>query len=74
MEGFIVLDYASEWPVAIKQLAVWVSEGKIKSENTIIKGGLQKAEQALIDLFNGVNKGMVHPSCAAELSRLGKWS
>lgn len=43
----------------MKQLAVWIVEGKIKSENTIIKGGLQKAEEALVGLFNGINKGTV---------------
>lgn len=57
MEGFIILDYATEWAVAMKQLAQWVSEGKIKSENTIVKGGLEKAESALVDLFKGVNTG-----------------
>lgn len=57
MEGFIVLDYAPEFAVAIKQLATWVSRGEVKSQNTIIKGGLEKAESALIDLFRGVNTG-----------------
>ncbi|KAF3764755.1 NAD(P)-binding protein [Cryphonectria parasitica EP155] len=57
MEGFIVIDYAAEWPAAAKQLAVWVSEGKLKSKNTIVKGGLQQAEHALVDLFKGVNTG-----------------
>lgn len=59
MEGFIILDYAQEFPVAMKQLAQWVSEGKIKSKNTVIKGGLEKAEHALVDLFRGVNTGKV---------------
>lgn len=57
MEGFIILDHVKEFPVAMKQLAEWVSEGKIKSKNTVIKGGLEKAEHALVDLFRGVNTG-----------------
>lgn len=57
MEGFIILDYAADWAEGIKQLAVWVSQGKIKSRNTVVKGGLEKTEQALIDLFKGVNTG-----------------
>lgn len=57
MEGFIILDYAKEFPVAMKQLAQWVSEGKVKSKNTVIEGGLEKAEHALVDLFRGVNTG-----------------
>lgn len=57
MEGFIILDYVTEWSVAMKQLAEWVAEGKIKSKNTIVKGGLEKAETALVDLFKGANTG-----------------
>lgn len=52
-----MLDYAPEFGVAVQHLATWVSEGKIKSQNTIIRGGLEKAESALVDLFRGVNKG-----------------
>lgn len=57
MEGFIILDYAPEFPEGVKQLATWLSQGKIKAKNTIIKGGLKQAEYALNDLFKGVNTG-----------------
>ncbi|KAF2726869.1 NADP-dependent leukotriene B4 12-hydroxydehydrogenase [Polyplosphaeria fusca] len=57
MQGFIVMDYAAQWPQAKEQIAQWLSEGKLKRKETIVKGGLSKAEQALIDLFNGVNTG-----------------
>ncbi|KAJ4424401.1 hypothetical protein N0V82_000922 [Gnomoniopsis sp. IMI 355080] len=57
MEGFIVLDYIPEYPEGIKQLATWLSQGKIKGKNTIVKGGIQKAEHALNDLFKGLNTG-----------------
>ena len=57
MEGFIVMDYAKQWPEARKELAQWLSEGKIQRKETIIKGGLAKAESALIELYNGVNTG-----------------
>ncbi|OCT52581.1 putative NADP-dependent oxidoreductase [Cladophialophora carrionii] len=57
MEGFIVFDYAKEYPRALKDLAQWLSEGKIKRKETIIKGGLDQAENALQDLYNGVNTG-----------------
>ena len=39
MEGFIVFDYAKEYPRALKDLAQWLSEGKIKRKETIVKGG-----------------------------------
>ena len=57
MEGFIVFDYAKEYPRALKDLAQWLSEGKIKRKETIVKGGLVKAENALRDLYEGVNTG-----------------
>ncbi|KUI59637.1 Putative NADP-dependent oxidoreductase YfmJ [Cytospora mali] len=57
MEGFIVLDWAAQFPAAMKQLAFWVSQGQVKSKNTVVKGGLEKADQALADLFKGVNTG-----------------
>ena len=57
MEGFIVFDYAKEYPRALKDLAQWLSEGKIKRKDTIIKGGLDQAQNALQDLYNGINTG-----------------
>lgn len=57
MEGFIVFDYAKEYPRALKELAQWLGEGKIKRKETIVKGGLQKADQSLADLYKGVNTG-----------------
>lgn len=52
-----MLDFAADFPEAMKQMAVWVSQGQIKSKNTVVKGGLQKADQALADMFKGINTG-----------------
>ena len=57
MEGFIVLDYAKQYSKARKELSEWLSEGKIQRKETIVKGGLAKAENALVDLYNGINTG-----------------
>jgi len=57
MQGFIVLDYTSDFPQARRDLAKWIEEGKIKRKETIIKGGLKAAEGALMGLFEGVNTG-----------------
>ena len=57
MEGFIVLDYAKQYPEARRELAQWLSEGKIKRKETIVRGGLVRAEQALVDLYKGFNTG-----------------
>ena len=52
-----MLDYAEQFPKAKRQLGQWLSEGKLKRKETIIKGGLEKAEQALVDLFDGRHTG-----------------
>jgi NADPH-dependent curcumin reductase CurA len=57
MEGFIVFDYAKEYPLARKELLQWLTEGKIKRKETVVNGGLAKAEGALIDLYKGINTG-----------------
>lgn len=77
MQGFIVLDYESQYPTARKELAQWLAEGKLQRRETIIKGGLPAAEQALLDLFKGVNTGMFltpipasSPSCLVQLANI----
>ena len=57
MEGFIVFDYQDRYSEARKQLAQWVAEGKLKRKETIVKGGLSKAQEALVGLYNGMNTG-----------------
>ena len=57
MSGFIVFDYESRYAEARRELAQWLGEGKIKRKETIVKGGLGKAEEALAQLYEGVNMG-----------------
>ncbi|PQE19360.1 Zinc-binding dehydrogenase protein [Rutstroemia sp. NJR-2017a BVV2] len=54
LQGFIVFDFASKYAEARKQLSQWLAEGKIQRKETIIKGGLNAAEQALLDLYKGL--------------------
>lgn len=56
LQGFIVSDFAKDFPQATMQLAQWVQEGKIKYRSTILKG-LEKAPDALNLLFTGGNTG-----------------
>src|SRR5690349_17686842 len=53
MQGFIVFDFAKEYPEGRKDLARWLEEGKIKRKETIVKGGLKAAEEALVGLYKG---------------------
>ena len=57
MQGFIVLDYVKEFPQAQRELVQWLEEGKLQRKETIVKGGLKAAEQALVDLYKGANTG-----------------
>jgi NADPH-dependent curcumin reductase CurA len=57
MQGFIVMDHADKYADARRDLAKWIEEGKLKTTETIIKGGLRAAETGLIDLYKGVNTG-----------------
>jgi hypothetical protein len=56
MRGFIVGDFSSRFPEAIKQLTVWLKEGKLTYAETIVNG-FENIPQAFIDLFEGKNKG-----------------
>lgn len=56
MQGFIVSNYASKFPVALKQLAQWLAEGKISYTETIVEG-FNNIPEAFIDLFEGRNTG-----------------
>jgi len=56
VEGFIILDYASKFTEAVKQLAMWKMAGKLKDKQTILHG-LDKAPEAINMLFTGANTG-----------------
>ncbi|KAM0194190.1 hypothetical protein ACHAPA_005129 [Fusarium lateritium] len=57
MQGFIVLDHVKEFGTARAELAQWIAEGKLKKTETVVRGGLKVAEQALVDLYKGINTG-----------------
>jgi len=56
VEGFIILDYASRFMDAAKQLGQWKMFGKLKDRETIVEG-LEKAPDAINMLFTGGNTG-----------------
>ncbi|KAK2616179.1 hypothetical protein QQS21_000811 [Conoideocrella luteorostrata] len=57
MQGFIVFDHKDRVPEIRKELSQWLAEGKLKKTETIVKGGLGAAQQALVDLYHGANQG-----------------
>jgi NADPH-dependent curcumin reductase CurA len=56
VEGFIILDYASKFMDAGKQLGMWKMTGRLKDKQTVVKG-LEKAPEAINMLFRGDNLG-----------------
>lgn len=56
LQGFIVSDRLELWPQALKELAEWVSAGKIKYCETIAQG-IEAAPKAFIGLLKGENFG-----------------
>lgn len=72
MQGFIVFDFLKEYDDARKQLAEWLAEGKLQRKETVLKGGVDSAEEAFQMLFTGGNIGklMVEVKSPEETSRL----
>jgi NADPH-dependent curcumin reductase CurA len=56
MQGFIISNYADQFPMAMQKLAGWIQEGKITYTETIVNG-FDQIPQAFIDLFEGKNEG-----------------
>jgi hypothetical protein len=71
IEGFLVLDYKSQFPSAIKDIMPSLIDGSIKRKFHIIEG-LEKAPETLPLLFSGLNTGKLVIKVAAEdgLSKL----
>ena len=56
MQGFIVNDFAADFPKAIGQLTQWYVDDKIKNKETIVEG-FENIPNAFLGLFDGANKG-----------------
>jgi NADPH-dependent curcumin reductase len=57
MEGMVVFDYADRYPVAVKAMAGWLKEGRMKSREDVVLGGVAAFPATLPKLFNGENFG-----------------
>lgn len=56
LKGFIVSNYRDRNQEAFQQLAVWVKEGKLHYQETILTG-FDKLPEAFLGLFTGRNQG-----------------
>ncbi|MEV0340729.1 NADP-dependent oxidoreductase [Nocardia sp. NPDC050713] len=57
MTGFVVFDYADRYGEAVQQIAQWLAEGKLKSHEHVVEGGVARFGETLNMLFTGANNG-----------------
>jgi NADPH-dependent curcumin reductase len=53
MEGFVVFDYAARYKEAATEMAQWMQQGKLKSQEHIIEGSVEDFHKTLMLLFEG---------------------
>ena len=46
MTGFVVTDYASQWPSAGADMAQWLAEGKLVTREHVVDGGSRRSPTA----------------------------
>ena len=56
MEGFLVFDWRDRYPEAIKRIAGWIKDGRIKYSEHVTEG-LEKTPDAFITMLKGANLG-----------------
>jgi len=56
MEGIVVFDYADRYHLAIREMAGYLQDGRMKSKEDVITG-LENFPDTLLKLFNGENFG-----------------
>jgi len=66
MEGMVVFDYAARYPEAIAELAGHLRQGRLKSREDVVTGGVHAFPAALLELFNGGNFGKLVLEVARE--------
>ena len=57
MEGIVVFDYADRYPQAIAELAGHLKDGRMKSKEDVVEGGVAAFPGTLNRLFTGENFG-----------------
>jgi len=65
MEGMVVFDYAARFPQAVAELAGCLRDGRLKSREDIVRGGVEQFPSALLKLFRGENMGKLVLEVAA---------
>jgi NADPH-dependent curcumin reductase CurA len=57
MEGIVVFDYADRYPLAVAEMAAYLKDGRMKSKEDVVEGGVRAFPDTLPMLFSGKNFG-----------------
>ncbi len=57
MEGMVVFDYADRYHLAVAEMAGYLKQGRMKSKEDIVRGGVEAFPDTLLKLFSGENFG-----------------
>ena len=57
MEGMVVFDHVDRFPIAIAEMAGYLKDGRMKSKEDVVRGGVAVFPETLNKLFNGENFG-----------------
>jgi len=57
MEGFLVFDYVARYAEAMREVAGWIGEGRIKVREHVVTGTVDDFPATLDMLFRGDNIG-----------------
>jgi NADPH-dependent curcumin reductase CurA len=57
LRGFIVNDFNALQPTFVQEMGGWLADGSVRTEETVVDGGVDAAGQAFVDLMRGANTG-----------------
>ena len=57
MEGMVVFDYADRFHEAVAAMSKWMKEGRLKSQEDVVRGQVSDFPGTLLKLFSGENRG-----------------
>ncbi|MCW5635557.1 MAG: NADP-dependent oxidoreductase [Rubrivivax sp.] len=66
MEGMVVFDYADRYPQAVAEMAGYLKDGRMKSREDVVAGGVRAFPATLLKLFSGENFGKLVLEVAKE--------
>jgi NADPH-dependent curcumin reductase CurA len=57
MQGFLVFDYVKQYGDALREMAAWRADGRLKTREEIVSGSIEDFQPTLMKLFRGENIG-----------------